>query len=174
MLREHLNAACDHVTPERNMELVQAISTEFPHTIVPLSSEFDLALYTCLVYALGFTENPGYTAIATLPGRDIYAGKDFAEWLLSSGSLIEIDIVQAPPESLVFYFDDVGTFTHVGLLNQDGRVRSKWGCLGLYEHNLLDVPLNYSNTTRQFQPLSFQTAIELFYDYAEEMGVEFE
>jgi hypothetical protein len=158
MLRERLEAACDHVTVQRNMELVETLATEFPHTIVALPSSHDLGSFTCLVHVLGFT------------GQEQY----FAVWLLKSGSLMESDAALAEVGSIVMYFDNDGVFTHVGLLSTKARVQSKWGTLGFYEHGLFEVPANYGDTVRYFRPLTYDQAIELFYDFAEENGVEFE
>lgn len=46
MLRERLFDASDHVTPERNIELVSAIATEFERDIASLPSSHDLFRYT--------------------------------------------------------------------------------------------------------------------------------
>lgn len=174
MLRERLMVACDQVTPEQNIALVQAISSEIPHSIVALRSQHELPNYTCLMHALGFTDQPKYIAIATLPGHDVYAGKEFAEWLLATESLTELATADAPVGSIVMYFDEQGGFMHAGLLAQHHRVQSKWGTLGLYEHDTLEVPSNYGDTVRYFEHLSFEDAIELFFDFAEEKGVQFQ
>jgi len=173
MLRDRLGAACNHVSVEQNLDLVQAITADLPHTIVPVQSEHDLASFTCLVYALGFTGQEQYAAVATLLGHNIFAGKAFATWLLRSGLLTRLDAAVAGAGSLVMYFDREGGFTHVGLLEAHDRVRSKWGTLGLYEHGLFEVPAEYGDTVEYFQPLPYDEAIDLFYDFAEENGVEF-
>jgi hypothetical protein len=174
MLRERLNTACDHVTPERNIELVAEIAAEFGRDIAPLPSMHDLARYTCLVHALEFTENPGYVSVAVLQRPDVYAGKKFAEWLLAQPALVEIDATHAPVGALVMYLDDGGGFVHVGLVEGGARVQSKWGNLGLYEHDVFDVPSDYGSTVRYFARLPFEVAIRLFYRYAEENGIEFQ
>jgi hypothetical protein len=156
------------------MELVETLATEFPHTIVALPSSHDLGSFTCLVHVLGFTGQEQYISVAALPGHNVFAGKGFAVWLLKSGSLMESDAALAEVGSIVMYFDNDGVFTHVGLLSTKARVQSKWGTLGFYEHGLFEVPANYGDTVRYFRPLTYDQAIELFYDFAEENGVEFE
>lgn len=173
MLRERLNAACDHVTPERNIELVRAIARESGCDVVPMHSAHDMARYTCLMHALDFVEKPEYLSVAVLQRPGIYAGKKFAEWLLARGWLSEIKEPSVPVGSLVIYFDEVGAFTHIGITSGGNRVQSKWGLLGLYEHDLFDIPSSYGNVVRYFEPLQFNDAIQLFYDYAKENGMVF-
>ncbi len=174
MLRNRLSTACDHVTPERNIALVAAAGKQFPHSIVSLPSAYDLFQYTCLVHALDFTNKGDYLAISTLRGHDVFAGKEFAQWLLGRGQLVAVAANQASPDALVIYLNDAGTFEHVGILRPGGRVESKWGQLGLYEHNLFEVPSNYGNTVRYLEPISYCVAIKLFYNFAKEKGVEFQ
>lgn len=174
MLRNLLSVACTNVTPERNIELVQMITAEIPHNIIPLYSEHDLALFTCVMHALGFSGQERYVAVATLPGYNVYAGKEFVEWLIAGGHLTEVAVTQARVGSIVMYFDNGGEFTHVGLMASHGRVESKWGTVALYEHDLLEVPLNYGSMVRYFENLPYEQAIELFYDFAEAKGVVFE
>jgi len=173
MLRERLKTACDHVTPERNIEFVRAISTEYGCDIASLPSAHDLARYTCLMHALDFVEKPEYLSVAILMSPNIHAGKKFAEWLLARGALEEIRAVSIPVGTLVMYFDEGGAFTHIGVIVEGNRVQSKWGTLGLYEHNLFDIPSNYGDSVRYFGPLPYEVAIELFFDYAKENGIEF-
>jgi hypothetical protein len=79
-----------------------------------------------------------------------------------------------PRGSLVIYFHEADSFAHVGLVREGGRVESKWGQLGLFEHELFEVPSNYGNNVRFFDSLPFMRSIAFFYDFAEEKGVEFE
>jgi hypothetical protein len=171
MIREKLSAACDQVTPEKNIEFVCGIAKETGCTIVSIQSGHDLARYTCLVYALNFVEHPAYLRIAMLPQHDVFAGKKFAQWLVNSGALEEILSSNVPAGTMAIYFDHAGVFTHIGITIEHERVRSKWGTLGLFEHDLFDVPLNYGNTVRFFKTIAFDNAIELFYTYAQLQGV---
>lgn len=171
MLREFLETFCNRVSPEKNIALVDALKSEIPHTIVPVQSVHDLFTFTCLVHALGFTGQDKYLAIAGLRVDKIFAGKAFATWLLRSGSLIEVAPSDAAIGSLVMYFDGEEEFTHVGLSKLNGRVESKWGQLGLYQHGLFEVPSNYGHTVRYYKQLPYPKAIKLFYDFATESGV---
>ena len=106
--------------------------------------------------------------------HEVYAGRYFAEWLLNNSFLTEVQTTPAPVGTFVMYFDSDGAFTHAGLAASDGRVQSKWGTLGLFEHDVFDVPSIYGNGVRYFGKLPYEEAIELFYDFAEENGVDFQ
>ena len=115
MLRERLKKICDRVSPEKNIALVDALTSEIPHTIIPVQSVHDLFTFTCLVHALNFTCQDQYRAVAGHGVDKVFAGKAFASWLLLSGSLTELTPSEAVIGSLVMYFDDDASFTHVGL-----------------------------------------------------------
>ena len=174
LLREHLTVACDHVSLSEHTKLMLNVAELCPNSIVPLESPHDIGRYTCLVHALGFTEKPEYISIASMPGTNVFAGKNFAEWLLTTKSLTEVSPHEAYAGSMVMYFDDTHDFTHVGLLVTNNRVQSKWGTLGLYEHGLFEVPSNYGEVARYFMPLPYDEAIELFYEFAKIEGIEFQ
>jgi hypothetical protein len=127
-----------------------------------------------MVHALGFTGKEEYLDIAGIPPGDVFAGAKFAQWLLRRGALIEISFDEASVGDLVWYFSDDGLFKHVGLLRDGQRVESKWGTLGLFSHAVMEVPESYGTIVRVFKQLSYDVAIDLFYDFAEENGIEFE
>lgn len=56
--------------------------------------------------------------------------------------------------------------------NCDGRVESKWGTLGLFNHAKLEVPAGYGEMLRFFEPLDYEVAIEHFCRFAKENGAQ--
>ena len=169
--RLRLHQASNGCTPEQNIKEVAALAADFPHTIVSVNSEPPLLRYTCLVHALDFTERRDYVMVAM--SGSVFAGAAFAHWLLAQNAMHELCQADAVAGSLVWYFKVDGHFAHVGILLEGGRVRSKWGTLGLFEHGLYEVPSTYGDHVRYFAPLLYDDAIHLFYDFAAENGVEF-
>lgn len=155
---------------DEHVQAVMALADEFGHSIRPVASVVDLRRYTCLVYALGFQGMPEYETIARLNYVDVFAGADFANWLLDRGHLKEVKAAKAEPGSFVLYSDELRAFIHIGILRDDGRVDSKWGNQGLYNHEVFEVPISYGYTVRYYGPI---VCIELFKEFAEEQGVEF-
>ena len=172
MSREQLELATNNVTPEQNIFCVAALLKQFQHSILQLPSVAPLSTYTCLVHALGFTGTTAYTDVAN-PYPWVFAGAKFAEWLLRSGALQEVPRASAVNGDLVWYFCADNSFKHVGILRENGRVESKWGTLGLFEHQIFEVPESYGREVRFFEALSFENSIELFYDFAQENDVQF-
>ena len=173
MLRDRLQELSEGGNIDQHNAQVAALATDYPHSITALASAHDLATYTCLVHALGFTWEPGYVAVAHFH-EHVFAGAEFAHWLLDHGKLQEVPQADAANGDLVFYFDANGGFKHVGIVRGGGRIESKWGTQGLDEHPVFEVPASYGDNARFFQALSYQEAIELFYDFAQEKGVQFE
>ncbi len=174
MLRARLEQVSNNKTSEENIRQVALLSQTCPHTIVPLTSEHPLGNYTCLMHALGFTGKRSYLDIAKTPPGKVFAGAKFAEWLLCSRALEEVPFANAAIGDLVWYFTSDGSFKHVGLLRSAGRVESKWGDLGLFEHPLLEVPESYGVTVRVFKPLPYDVAIDIFYKFAKKNGINLE
>ena len=171
-LRERLNGLA--LPADEHVEAVMAMADELGHSIRPVDSTVDLRRYTCLVYALGFAGMPEYEAIAGLTYVDVFAGADFANWLLARGHLNEVDAADARPGAFVIYFDDRNAFAHIGVLRSASRVDSKWGNQGLYNHEVFEAPRSYGDVVRYYEPVAYEVGIELFKDFAEEQGVEFQ
>ena len=149
---------------------MSAVARSFPNTIISLKSKYDLSRFTCLVHALDFTEKPAYLKVASMRGINVFAGKDFAVWLLNTNSLTVLISPSAAERSIVIYFDDAGSFAHIGIVTSSGRVQSKWGTLGLYEHGLYEVPLEYGSNVKYFAQLAYVDGIRLFHQFAVSLG----
>ena len=173
MLRQELEKITNIPDVIQHPRLLNELMTSYPHTIRILESHYKIDRYTCLMHVFEFTEKPGYIAIATFGDESIYAKPEFAHWLIDKGVLIEIPKDEACKDDIVFYFDKDG-FKHAGLLNEDGRVVSKWGKGHLYEHKLLEVPEFYGYDIRFFKRLSYDLAIENLKLFAKENGMIFE
>lgn len=122
------------------------------------------------MHALGFTEQPEYVVIAERGFNVVFAGRDFANWLVDLRLLTEIDAADAQKGDLVFYFSH-GQFKHAGIIFNDNRVISKWGTGHLFEHGLFEIPDSYGTEARFFKSLSYEAAIEAFGDFAREKGM---
>jgi hypothetical protein len=173
-LRTQLAQIPEGITPDEHIRQVGLLAPTYSHHIVPLPSLHPLSEYTCLMHALGFAGQQDYKAVATMPPGSVFAGRRFAEWLWRGGKLHVVTFTDAVPGDLVWYFESDDSFQHVGLLRDGGRVESKWGDVGLYEHSLWEVPENYGNQLRASKPLSLEDAINSFFDFAEENGIEFQ
>jgi hypothetical protein len=158
---------------QQHPALLEQLTAAYPNSIRVLPSTYPINRYTCLMHVLDFTEKPNYIAIATYPGINVFAGPEFAHWLVDKGYLTEVSEAQAAAGDLVMYFNE-GNFKHIGILQEDARVVSKWGEGHLYEHALWEVPESYGESVRFFRPLAYDDAYEYFTQFAEEHGIPFE
>lgn len=103
MLRQRLQTMTEEEDGTLHPALLKALTLECPNTVQIVHSPHPLERYTCLVHALGFTEQPEYLAIATRPfNRVAYASPDFAHWLIDRHLLQEILPADAQQGDLVF------------------------------------------------------------------------
>lgn len=157
----------------RHSELLAALTRDNPHTITVLDSINPIRRYTCLMHALDFVEKPEYEAITRYGFQRVFAGGDFAHWLLERGLLVEVAVSEAREGDIVIYFAENGRFKHAGLHMSDGSVTSKWGIGQLYKHGLFEVPESYGTRVRFFTKLPYDKAFEYFRQFAKERGMLF-
>jgi hypothetical protein len=166
-MRDALQTMVDSCDAEAQRHELQLLRRELHHAIRILKSPHPLRRYTCLMHALRFTEKPEYVAYAL---RDIYAGAEFAHWLLARDRLEVIAEPDAQPGDLMFYFN-AGQFTHAGVLRKGGRLVSKWGTFHLCSHAPFEVPRSYGDETMHFKRPSYRRALRHFVEYGAESGV---
>ena len=173
MLRKKLQTVIEVQDVAQHPVLLAEVTRECPNSIRITESSYPIDRYTCLMHVLNFTEKPEYIAIAAYGAGRIYAGTDFAHWLIERGILAEVSQAEAKDGDLVFYFSE-GTFKHVGLWRLNGRVLSKWGVGHLYDHDLFEVATSYGTDVRFYKRLPYEDAYDLFTQLAEENDIPFE
>jgi hypothetical protein len=151
--------------------LLLQITTQFPNSIETLSSKIPEYSYTCGMHAFEFESDDRYRQIASCYLPPPYAGKEFINWLIQSGSLIEIEKPDAKLGDLIIYFFN-DEFAHIGRLAKADRIISKWGTGLLCNHALLEVPSSYGEIVRYFQSISTNDAIVSFQNYAEATTID--
>jgi len=173
VLRQRLQEMTDVQDVSQHPMLLECISRDYPNSIRIVESEHPIDRYTCVMHVFDFTEKPEYLAIADYGFGRVFAGADFARWLIANGHLVEVPSANAQTGDLVAFFKE-GKFKHVGLLQPNGRVVSKWGIGHLYDHGLLEVPESYGSEIRFFKGLSYDEAYDRFAQFAEQKGIPFE
>ncbi len=170
MLRRKLRDMIAVSDAYRHPSLLRRLSRIYRNSIRLLPSSHPIYRYTCLMHVFRFAEHPDYIAIAHHGQGRVFAGADFAHWLVARGLLMPLRPEEARGGDLVFYFSD-GRFKHAGMLIEGGRVVSKWGTGQLYEHDLYEIPDHYGDELRYFASLSCESAIEHFRWFAAEQGI---
>ena len=173
MLRQRLQELTQNEDVDSHPHLLVMIAAEYPHTIDVAASPHPINRYTCLMHVFDLMEKPEYIAIANWGLGNVFAGADFAHWLIDNDELTPLQADNAQAGDLVMYFRD-GAFKHVGLLQGSGRVLSKWGQGNLYEHGVLEVPNSYGDDVRYYESVGYEDAFDAFTRFAEEQGIPFE
>jgi hypothetical protein len=156
----------DHVTWKQHHALVTKVANTHPHSIEFVDYVDGT---TCAPLALRLTDVPMYDAVRN-KFRDThpkaFAGRSFMTWL-TQGRLAEIS---SPKDGcLVCYFSAKG-WEHIGLF-KSGRVRSKWGEHGIYNHDLAEVPDQYGDCVRFYERPTSERSLALFRAYVRELGL---
>jgi hypothetical protein len=149
---------------------IDALRARTPHSIRLVSAAVpgDRATFgfTCFQYAFALVDPPpAIVTIATLYPH-VFPSREFVEFLIRN-ALVEVteDLVQ-DGDSIVYA--DQGIIRHAGVMKR-GRVQSKWGTAHLWEHGVLEVPVEYGSELRFFRPISTGEAQFAFLVYAEEL-----
>lgn len=169
MLRQELQEMTQNTNVADHVRLLKELTLKHPNSIQIVPSSDHISRYTCLMHALAFTEKQDYIDIVTSGDGRIFAGADFAHWLLKEGYLHPLCFNQLQVDDLVIYFC-VDRFKHIGLWKENNRVLSKWGTGNLYDHKLMEVPSSYGETVCFYRAISYQNAIAYFKRYAKSIA----
>jgi hypothetical protein len=150
---------------EQHTGLINERTQGHPHTVRLVSKPQD---GTCVSYAFDLTNQPIYRAIATDFDRQVFAGRQFVEWMIGN----RLNEVERPNNgSLVVYFSGSSDWKHVGVATGPERALSQWGTYPIYDHGLCEVPASYGSEMRFFEKPSPQQALSNFLDFARSEGV---
>ena len=165
VLRKRLQEMTESRNVSRHRELLTAIARACPHTVKILTSERPIRSYTCLMHVFGFDGHRDNAAIARRCNGRVFAGANYAHWLIDNSELEEIDPMRIRAGDLAMYFND-GVFKHVGLIGGNDRLVSKWGIGNLYDHRTFEVPESYGSEVRYYRRLTVADAFQLFVAFA--------
>ncbi len=155
-LRSELTRITDELDVNKHREQLIELRATHPHTIEIVEAVDPDDDFNCVMFALdlvGSIEPP-----CTPLGR-YYLDTEFLEHLIRERTLVSLDASEA--EALVIYLAN-GAVKHAGVVLEGGRVRSKWGCGHLYEHEAWEVPESIGDEIRYFRPIDPDKAFALF------------
>lgn len=172
ILRLRLQKMTEELPVEQHPGRLEALRTEFGHTIKIVDSEIPIGGYTCGVHSFSLVNDPTYLEVASFGFGKTFAGADFINFLLYHGLIEEKLSEAATVDDLVLYFDGVA-FKHVGKVSEGGRTLSKWGQGYLFDHPVWEVPSDYGKKVRYFMGLNPEQGLNLFITYAKSKGFNF-
>jgi hypothetical protein len=153
--------------------MLEWLRGEFAHTIELLDSSHPIESYTCAVHAFHLVGDAIYREIADSGLRKTFAGRDFVEFALKEQLLLERGDEEAIKGDFVIYQLE-GRFGHIGLMQGDQRVLSKWGTGYLCEHSLWEVPCSYGFEVRFFRGPSAEDCFDIFVEYTKTRGFQWQ
>jgi hypothetical protein len=171
-LRDRLQAMTEVEDVSQHAAILATIGRACPNTVQIVASQHPEGRYTCMMHVMEFVGSLKYEAIASKGFNVVFAGRQFAHWLLEEYILIEKPEIDVKEQIIVLYFAN-GRFMHAGLSFNRHRVISKWGTGHLYEHALWEVPQSYGDTVRFFKKPTCEEALNCFIRFARERGMSF-
>ncbi|MEX2436818.1 MAG: hypothetical protein WD471_01480 [Candidatus Paceibacterota bacterium] len=114
--------------------------------------------YNCFMYVLGLHENNN-----TLKETGGFLFSAFIEQLIDIGEMKEAH--QKSVGDIVLYKNEEihsNEFTHSGIVQEDGKIISKWSWGPILIHGLFDVPLSYGNSVGYYEPIVKEKALKLY------------
>jgi hypothetical protein len=155
-LRIHLDIK--NASVSAHCDQVVALKKHFNHTIRCIGRPHN---GNCVTYALQLLEQNERLCYA-LQKYQVRPGSEFVKWLLLQGRLQEVDC--EIDGALALYFRH-NCWRHVGLVSRRGRLVSKWGSYGVFDHQYYEVCSEYGDTLRFFAPINSAKAVEYFFEF---------
>ncbi|MCX6781054.1 MAG: hypothetical protein NT003_02990 [Candidatus Magasanikbacteria bacterium] len=113
--------------------------------------------YNCFIYVLGLTEEQNI--IAETHG---FLYQSFFKKIISKSKIQQLD--KAQPGAIIAYHNG-SEITHIGIIQPDNSVISKWSWGPLIQHEIFDVPDYYGDVVTYYKNISTRDAIKIYKKY---------
>lgn len=155
-----LRSRLSEITSDRDLQVHPARIRELKgteaHNIEMLETANPEEDFNCVMYALNLRGSIGPPCS---PLGHYYMGTEFMQHLISEGHVAQLNIPAAG--GLVIY-QKGDQIMHVGIVQHNGMVRSKWGAGHLYEHSAWEIPDELGDSIRYFGSIDPDQAFEIF------------
>jgi hypothetical protein len=105
--------------------------------------------YNCFIHVLGLSKDQQYLGEGNFAFQNLE--KLFQDFI-TRGELKRLE--ESEVGALVVYRTGDGHISHVGLIQENGKVISKWSWGPLLEHGVFDVPDHYGDTVEFYTGLA--------------------
>jgi hypothetical protein len=145
---------------EHHPQIIEALRSQFPHTIEIYERANPAFPRNCFECALNLDQEVTHW-VCDFGLPELFAGSMFAlELILHMTKISESD---ATDGDLVLYFDKQIP-THAGRF-KESQVVSKWGKGHVYKHGFLEVPESYGSEIRFYRKIHASVATARFVSY---------
>jgi hypothetical protein len=143
--------------------LIESIGQQQPHSI---HFHSEAPQDNCVSYALGLMAEPKYRGIAARYDT-LFAGAAYVRFLLDG----RLTLMEVPAAGQIVLYFEQEKWTHMGILVEEARVRSKWGLFPVYDHGLAEVPVRYGDHVRFARPVTQSEALAWFLEWTQSRGL---
>ncbi len=173
-LRFELSEICKKHDSQAVPEL-NDLKNKYQHNILFIrsSSEFpeDITGYE---YALGLANSNNYLQkIKKLRDLGFYCAcgnSFFMAWIADIKKLlIPVNKKEITGGELIIYYES--TVKHAGIVKNKDTIRSKWGTSGMYEHGILEIPIEYGENYCFFLKPNISEIEKYFDSYLNELAL---
>ena len=117
--------------------------------------------YNCFIYSLGLHKNSN-----VLKETKGFIYSNFIKHLIEINKIKKAKKIK--PNTLVLYTNEESNpneFTHAGIVQENGKILSKWSWGPILLHNLFDVPISYGNKINYYKKIESKKTLELYNKY---------
>lgn len=167
MIREELTKISKIADESECIHKLKDLKQEYEHSVSLVASTIPLHEFNCFEYALGLSDIEKYRDMkkklnyAGFGG--IFCNSHFIGWLLNKKLI-------AGHGDLIIYKSIHGDLYHAGVLTDKIRVLSKWGSGCIYNHEQLEVPIEYGTMPLTYNKIEAKDALQYFKNYLEELN----
>ena len=155
-LRGVLNQITGELDIQKHPALLEELRAKNRHAIEIVELADPDEDFNCVMFALDLI---GSIVPTCSPLGRYYMNTEFMQHLIYKSYVTPI----SSPEvgALVVYTRDE-KISHVGVVQENGQVRSKWGVGHLYDHDVWEVPVSFGSDIRYFRGMDPDHAFEVF------------
>lgn len=138
-LRDALQVIANSGKPEQHEADMAALKKYYHHSI-QVAKELDAQEregFNCYMFALGI-ENEKWA-------RSMLAETGCPSSTFMEDAISNLGIGLESNGQIVVYRDNAQTYKHMGIVQEDGSIISKWGTGRIWRHGILEVPAAYGD-----------------------------
>lgn len=166
MLREELTTISKIADEGECIICLANLKQKYEHSISIVASTIPLREFNCFEYALGLSDIEIYRDMKkklTYAGfGGVFCNSYFIRWLMDKKLI-------AGHGDLILYESIHGDLYHAGILIDKIRVTSKWGTGCIYNHEQLEVPVQYGTMPLNYNKPDAKDALRYFRQYLSEL-----
>ena len=166
MLREELTKISKIADESECSSKLEKLKQQYEHSVSIVPSAIPLREFNCFEYALGLHEIAIYRDMKkklTYAGfGSVFCNSYFMRWLLDKKLI-------SKHGDLIIYESIHGNLYHAGILTDKTRIISKWGPGCIYNHEQLEVPVEYGTMPLKYKKPEAKDVLQYFKNYLKEL-----